>query len=627
MDITSPCPFELPQPDDGVQLLIDSPASANERKHRDTEPIGFEARSDPERTKDEWPSQHEIPDVLPVPARRPAVPPPGVTTHGGPWIRNGFESIQVNVNSNRLNIPGDAANEPSIAVDPTNRNRMVIGWRQFDSVSSDFRQAGYAYTEDGGQTWTFPGVIEPGVFRSDPVLDSDAEGKFYYYSLTTRSGSFDYDLFTSFDGGRTWPRSTPAFGGDKGWMVVDKVSSVGNGNIYAAWSGSPNFTRSTDGGQRFIEPVPSRAFFWGTIAVGPAGEVYVTSDGSVSKSLNAADPDQIPVFGAPVHADLGGRVRSFGTGPNPGGLLGQTWIAVDTSNGPTRGFVFRLASVEPRALSRDPLDVMFTRSENGGQTWSPPIRINDDTLDNGAWQWFGTMSVAPNGRIDVIWNDTRSSLDDFRFSELYYAYSDDAGHTWSKNIPVSLVFDTRLGIPSGQGKIGDYYDMVSDDEGVSIAYAATFNGEQDVYYLRIGPPADCNNNGVPDRDDVVIGGMPDCDGNSVPDECQSDWDRDGLIDKCDADLDGDGVNNEHDRCLYSRFGTLTDGQGAPRADTTGRCNVDLGDYWRFRNCMLNGRPGAPAPREACLNAFDTTGDEVVDLADFQGFQTSFSGSR
>src|SRR5882762_1506575 len=50
-----------------------------------------------------------------------------------------FISYQVNVDANHQNIVGDAANEPSIAVDPTNGNRMVIGWRQFDTVNSNFR--------------------------------------------------------------------------------------------------------------------------------------------------------------------------------------------------------------------------------------------------------------------------------------------------------------------------------------------------------------------------------------------------------------------------------------------------------------------------------------------------------
>ncbi len=54
-----------------------------------------------------------------------------------------FISYQVNVDANGNNIVGDAANEPSISVDPTDGNKTAIGWRQFDTINSDFRQSGY----------------------------------------------------------------------------------------------------------------------------------------------------------------------------------------------------------------------------------------------------------------------------------------------------------------------------------------------------------------------------------------------------------------------------------------------------------------------------------------------------
>src|SRR4029453_13079506 len=91
-----------------------------------------------------------------------------------------FTSFQVNVDAGGNNILGDAANETSISVDPTDHNRMAIGWRQFNSVQSDFRQAGYGFTTDGGTTWTFPGVLQNNVFRSDPVTNSDMTGTFFY---------------------------------------------------------------------------------------------------------------------------------------------------------------------------------------------------------------------------------------------------------------------------------------------------------------------------------------------------------------------------------------------------------------------------------------------------------------
>src|SRR6266487_3946828 len=63
-----------------------------------------------------------------------------------------FISYQANVDAQGNNIVGDAANEPSICVDPTNSSRMAIGWRQFNTVSSNFRQGGWGYTANGGVT-------------------------------------------------------------------------------------------------------------------------------------------------------------------------------------------------------------------------------------------------------------------------------------------------------------------------------------------------------------------------------------------------------------------------------------------------------------------------------------------
>ncbi|HEY6907158.1 MAG TPA: hypothetical protein VI230_06785, partial [Ignavibacteriaceae bacterium] len=169
------------------------------------------------------------------------------------FVNTNIFTTQVNVDENGLNIVGDAANEPSIAVNPLDHNKMAIGWRQFNSVSNNFRQAGYGYTTNGGQSWTFPGVIEPGIFRSDPVLDYDTEGNFYYNSLTN-SPTYMCKVFKSSTGGSSWNSGADAQGGDKQWMTIDKTDGPGNGHIYAFWTSFYSvcypgfFTRSTDAG-------------------------------------------------------------------------------------------------------------------------------------------------------------------------------------------------------------------------------------------------------------------------------------------------------------------------------------------------------------------------------------------
>ena len=93
------------------------------------------------------------------------------------------------------------------------------------------------------------------------------------------------------------------------------------------------------------------------------------------------------------------------------------------------------------------------------------------------------MSVAPNGRIDVVFLDTRDNPGT-NMSALYYSNSTNGGATWSTNERLSGFFDPHVGWPQ-QNKMGDYFDMVSDSTGAHLAWAATFNGEQDVYYSYI----------------------------------------------------------------------------------------------------------------------------------------------
>ncbi len=504
----------------------------------------------------------EIPEgapMLPEALANRAVSAPADVTFGP------YTSVQVNINAAGNNTVNDAANEPSIAVDLLDPNRVVITWRQFDTITNNFRQAGNGYSTDWGQTWNFHPIVDAGQFRSDPVLGSDRFGNIFFSSLSTVT---TVEMFRTSDGGVTWQGPANAFGGDKQWIAVDeRTSGTGAGYIYQIWNVQfsccppDDFTRSINQGVSFpaTYQIPLPSMKWGTLDTDTEGTLYLagsTLGGSghlFSRSLDAKDPVTGPTFDFVNGINLGGLTGGFGgySGPNPQGLLGQVWVATD----PTKvGRVFVLGSVMPP--TSDPLDIMFIRSVDGGESWSDPVRVNDDPAGTNAWQWFGTMSVAPNGRIDVIFNDTRfTGL--FNWSALFYTYSLDAGQTWSTNIQVSPTFDSHVGWPS-QDKIGDYYDMVSDNGGANIAYSATFNGEEDVYFLRI--PQDCNGNGIDDDCDIQCGAAgtrcavagcgtnADCNNNWIPDECEPDEDCNGNTqrDICEIGADPSLDCNEND---------------------------------------------------------------------------------
>jgi len=409
--------------------------------------------------------------------------------------QSGFTSHQVNVDASGQNITGDAANEPSICVDPTDRRKMAIGWRQFNSVASNFRQAGWGQTSNGGISWTFPGVLQNNVFRSDPVLFSDDMGRFFYLSLLQ---SFFDDMWRSVDGALSWMRLAPATGGDKQWFTIDNTNSSGRGFQYQSWStagnnyGGRQFSRSIDGGFTWLNPINiPNSPAWGTLDVDANGTLFL---GGVSfatgqiwcvRSTDAKNGAVTPTFDQSTAVDLGGDL-AFQTLINPVGLVGQLTVATDRSRTSTNNNVYLLASVQPTGSSSGS-DVMFVRSTDGGQTFSAPRRINDDPINENKWHWFGTLAVAPNGRLDAIWLDTRNAVNDTD-SQLFYSYSADGGNTWSPNVAVSNSFDPFLGYPN-QAKMGDYMTIVSDNGGGNVAYCATFNSEQDIYYVRVAPLA------------------------------------------------------------------------------------------------------------------------------------------
>ena len=406
-----------------------------------------------------------------------------------------YTSYQANVDANGNNIVGDAANEPSICVDPNNSNRMSIGWRQFNSVASNFRQAGFAYTTTGGTRWIAPGVLQNNVFRSDPVLNSDNAGSFFYLSLLE---NFFDDLWRSITGGQSWTLVGPADGGDKQWFTIDNTNSSGHGFQYQCWStdgnnyGGRQFTRSTNGGLTWMNPINiPNSPAWGTLDVDSTGNLFIggvnlTTNGIWSvRSTNAKNGAVTPTFDQSTHVNLGGDIV-FGQSINPEGLVGQVFLSVDRSGTSTNDNVYLLASVQPTGFTIGS-DVMFARSTDGGTTFSAPLRINDDAVNHAKWHWFGTLSVAPSGRIDAVWYDMRNSPNNGT-SQLFYSYSTDGGDSWSANVAVTNPFNPSIGYPNQQ-KIGDYITVVSDDDGANVAYAATFNGEEDIYYVRILPSA------------------------------------------------------------------------------------------------------------------------------------------
>jgi hypothetical protein len=201
------------------------------------------------------------------------------------------------------------------------------------------------------------------------------------------------------------------------------------------------FSRSTDHGKIFSMPfrisdkggdcLDSDNTVEGAVpAVGPHGEVYIVWAGPLGL-----------VFKKSLDGGL-----TFGkdkvVGSMPGGwdfsvegldrANGMPVTGVDLSNGPNKGTLY-INWIDAR--NGDP-DVFVMSSRDGGETWTAPVRVNDDPLKNGKVQFFTWMSVDPiDGSVNVIFYDRRDTQG--ALTKLTLARSVDGGQSFV-NYPIAV---------------------------------------------------------------------------------------------------------------------------------------------------------------------------------------------
>lgn len=126
-------------------------------------------------------------------------------------------------------------------------------------------------------------------------------------------------------------------------------------------------------------------------------------------------------------------------------------------------------------------DVWFQRSGDDGVSWSAPDRINREAeIQNEVTQTrHPTVSVAPEGRVDIVWQDRRRwyrgcvhthvQCEEARLGDTYYRFSEDGGQTFEaerritdRSMNNDVGFDYRYGaywaygpqsVPLGDGRI------------------------------------------------------------------------------------------------------------------------------------------------------------------------------
>lgn len=521
-----------------------------------------------------------------------------------------FVSRQISADSNGNNVIGDEANTPSIAIDPHNPNRIVIGWRDIFAGEPEtcstpcLRRNAFAYSNDGGNTWSSTSVIEPEEDRTLPVLAADGLGNFYYHSLRIGGTWLPYfsSIYGSADGGATWDLNSIVSPGEfylEPWLVASKDTS--NSRLYLAHA--DGIQESNDGGLTFqLHEVESNIRL-AAIDVGPTGIVWAASrTGRVFTFRDGVIDEVHPL--ETCHPIVSS---------NEGALFnGRIWIIADPQFANT---AYVLVPTYFAGLQRD---IEFLRTDDGGASWSHPYRVNDDPIDFCSqwlpeipcrWSNFGMISASPSGRIDVVWRGYDRPQSSWLVA-LRYAYSLDRGRSWSSSIQLTPAFSQHVfscsfncGSPGGSSIGPHYYDhMHSGDDAVHIAYSASFFDsvnpgvfDSDVFYLNVSAQ------------------MPD-------------WDGDGITNNIDVDDDNDGVIDEWDSCDFSRVGIPVDQEGNGLGDHNDDCCTDFIDFLHFPACLNLSGPGDVVFPALCRERYDLDMDFDEDLFDYRVFQLAFDPS-
>jgi hypothetical protein len=369
--------------------------------------------------------------------------------------------------------------EAFITKDPGESNGFFVTCNTITFIPF-FISEGVYVTSDAGTSWrgddTCTGNPVP-YHAGDPGIAVDKNGTF----ILTHKGQTPFvGLYShySLDRGLTWSAQKVISTDDleRASLVSDFMpASPYFGRTYAAWVKFATpfpimFSYTNDGAKAWADQRavnnPSSRSAGGDLAMGLNGKVYVCWAGvtettpfkeilvGFARSSNGGDTWTVTENAFPVNG-------ISGVLPNKSNIRvnGLPTMAIDTSGGPRRGWIYIVTCQKDLSPSGSDPDIILYRSTDDGATWSPGIRVNQDALNNGKTQYFPAIHVDRSGAVDIIFYDDRRTTNDS--AGVFLARSRDGGNTWTeyqisdhnyKPVPIGGL---------GQGYQGDNIDLSS----------------------------------------------------------------------------------------------------------------------------------------------------------------------
>ena len=381
--------------------------------------------------------------------------------------------------------------EPSISVSNINANNIFIG------ANTDFGM-GYYSSFNAGTSYGGGDIIPGSVYYStNPYVAHNNTGALYYnylddYIVTDRS----FNNGVNWGGRMVVPSSTLY---DMNTMAVDNTpASPFYGRIYVAWSNF-NLTQpriyisySTDNGLTFSTSIPigspqANHYEQGAkIVVAPNGTMYclwatpnIANSNIEDKIAFTKSTDGGATWSAPTYPITINGIRGF---LMPNGIRVNSFPSVAIDN---VGSIFVTWAQRSLAPAGSDADVCFSFSGNSGTTFSTPIRINDDALNNGKNQFLPWIAVDnSNNNVAIAFYDNRDSYSQDS-CDIYTAVSTNGGTSFT-NIKTS----DRTHRPTplsgyADGYYSDYIGIAASNNTIYPTWADNRNGVVQIYTANI----------------------------------------------------------------------------------------------------------------------------------------------
>jgi hypothetical protein len=350
-----------------------------------------------------------------------------------------------------------------------------------NNISASGQQAQF-YSSNGGATWgqTFLPLTSTDAFHSDPTVDWTSNGTAWSTTIGIRGNTLKMRAYKSTNNGATWTFDNTFSGTqkatDKQIMWADhSATSAFKDTIYVCWhNGNPLFVnRRTAAGWAATPIQVSGAESSGTaigcdVRTNEAGTAFVfwptttnrrivfskSTNGGASWGAGQVIATTFDGYDIGVPSFNSRRALIYVSGGAYGSNVYATWVDLSGETGCTA------AANEPgsNAASTCKTRVWFSRSTNGGTTWSAPVMINNQAGKNDQFnQWFVVDETT--GRIGVMYYDTVNDATRKK-TDVFFQSSADGGLTWSAATKVStgMTDETIAGADSGN-QYGDYNSL------------------------------------------------------------------------------------------------------------------------------------------------------------------------